>query len=82
MERAGAVSAHFVGRHQNCQKALQRSEPFAGEVFEDDSGYDSGVSPPPLGKGCLQFVQEMMDHFMVRGSHSPMQWMLDLRTTG
>jgi hypothetical protein len=22
----------------------------------------------------------MMDRFMVRGSHSPMQWMLDLRT--
>jgi hypothetical protein len=24
----------------------------------------------------------MMDRFMVRGSHSPMQWMLDLRTYG
>jgi hypothetical protein len=30
----------------------------------------------------LQFVQEMMDQFMVRGSHGLMQWMLDLRTYG
>ncbi|KAL5376689.1 hypothetical protein PMIN02_011724 [Paraphaeosphaeria minitans] len=29
-----------------------------------------------------EFVQQMMDKFMVRGSHSPMQWMLDLRTYG
>jgi superfamily II DNA or RNA helicase len=27
-------------------------------------------------------VKEMMDRFMVRGTHSPMQWMLDLRTYG
>lgn len=71
-----------VARFMVVQKALQISEPFADEEFEDDSGYDSGDSPPPPGKGCLQFVQEMMDHFMVRGSHSPMQWMLDLRTYG
>jgi len=30
----------------------------------------------------LQFVEDMMDQFMVRGSHSPMQWMLDLRAYG
>ncbi|KAK3065108.1 hypothetical protein LTS18_010261 [Coniosporium uncinatum] len=71
-----------VARFMVVQKALQISQPFAGEEFEDDSGYDSGDSPPPPGRGCLQFVQEMMDHFMVRGSHSPMQWMLDLRTYG
>ncbi|MCJ1360886.1 MAG: hypothetical protein MMC33_010895, partial [Icmadophila ericetorum] len=34
------------------------------------------------GVGCIQHVHEMMDRFMVRGSHSPMQWMLDLRTYG
>jgi superfamily II DNA helicase RecQ len=32
--------------------------------------------------GCLTWVQRMMDQFMVRGSHGPMQWMLDLRTYG
>jgi hypothetical protein len=32
--------------------------------------------------GCLTWVQRMMDEFMVRGSHGPMQWMLDLRTYG
>src|SRR6266480_1839582 len=61
--------------------------------FNEDSGYDSGsgsISPPTAPpaaarqqhRGCLQFVAMMMDKFMVRGSHSPMQWMLDLRTYG
>jgi hypothetical protein len=31
---------------------------------------------------CLTWVTRMMDRFMVRGSHSAMQWMLDLRTYG
>ena len=43
----------------------------------DDSGYESKSKP-----GCLQFVQQMTDRFMIRGSHSPMQWMLDLRIYG
>jgi hypothetical protein len=42
--------------------------------FDSDSAYESDSSPPRRRrKGCLQFVQEMMDAFMVRGSHSPMQ---------
>ena len=49
--------------------------------FDDDSAYDSAPSPR-RPKGCLQLVQQMMDRFMVRGSHGPMQWMLDLRTYG
>ena len=32
--------------------------------------------------GCLTWVRRMMDEYMVRGSHLPMQWMLDLRTYG
>jgi hypothetical protein len=27
--------------------------------------------------GCFSWVQRIIDQFMVRGSHSPMQWMLD-----
>ncbi|RYO26416.1 hypothetical protein AA0113_g12493 [Alternaria arborescens] len=69
------------------QHALELSEPFEEELFDDDSAYggsDSGSSSPNRHqpKGCLEFVQQMMDRFMVRGSHSPMQWMLDLRTYG
>jgi hypothetical protein len=48
----------------------------------DDSAYKSGLSPRRHPKGCLQIIQQMMDRFMVRGSHGPMQWMLDLRTYG
>lgn len=31
---------------------------------------------------CLELVKQMADSFMVRGSHSPMQWILDQRTYG
>jgi hypothetical protein len=60
----------------------------SGSVEGGDNGSDDGNSSErsthtePLRKGCLQFVQDMMDKFMVRGSHGPMQWMLDLRTYG
>uniref|UniRef100_A0A093W2K6 Uncharacterized protein n=1 Tax=Talaromyces marneffei PM1 TaxID=1077442 RepID=A0A093W2K6_TALMA len=49
-----------------------------------DSAYGGSPSPraTPSKKGCLQWVTQMMDRFMVRGSQSPMQWMLDLRTYG
>jgi superfamily II DNA helicase RecQ len=72
-----------VARFMVVQQALELSEPF-DDTFDDDSAYesDSGQRPQRRPKGCLQFVQEMMDQFMVRGSHGPMQWMLDLRTYG
>jgi hypothetical protein len=35
-----------------------------------------------INKDCLELVTTMMDSFMIRGSQSPMQWMLDLRTYG
>jgi hypothetical protein len=39
----------------------------------DDSVYQSGPSPHRRPKGSLQIIQQMMDWFMVRGSHGPMQ---------
>jgi superfamily II DNA or RNA helicase len=64
--------------------ALELSEPFPDDEFESDSAYESDSSDPRQfrRKGCSQLVKEMMDRFMVRGTHSPMQWMLDLRTYG
>jgi hypothetical protein len=81
------LSVIKISRFMVVQHALELSEPFEEEVFDDDSAYggsDSGSSAPSWRrlKGCLEFVQQMMDRFMVRGSHSPMQWMLDLRTYG
>jgi hypothetical protein len=72
-----------VARFMVVQQALELSEPF-DDAFDDDSTYESDNSHQRQRqpKGCLQFVQEMMDRFMVRGSHGPMQWMLDLRTYG
>jgi hypothetical protein len=64
------------------QQALEMSGPLDDEdEFDSDSAYESDDSSNPPRqrcKECLRFVQEMMDRFMVRGSHSPMQWMLDL----
>jgi superfamily II DNA helicase RecQ len=78
-----------VARFMVVQQALELSEPFQEDEFDSDSAYESehGDNVPrqrrrQQHKGCLQFVQEMMDKFMVRGSHGPMQWMLDLRTYG
>lgn len=76
-----------VTRFMVVQQALELSEPFEEDDFNDDSAYGSGSdsdSSPAQHqpKGCLEFVRKMMDEFMVRGSHSPMQWMLDLRTYG
>ncbi|KAL1641350.1 hypothetical protein SLS61_010138 [Didymella pomorum] len=78
-----------VARFMAVQQALELSGSMDEDGDEDeldsDSAYESDNSSSPRQrrrKGCLQFVQEMMDRFMVRGSHSPMQWMLDLRTYG
>jgi superfamily II DNA helicase RecQ len=73
-----------VARFMVVQRALELSAPFDEDGFDSDSAYESGGegNPRRRPKGCLEFVQQMMDRFMVRGSHSPMQWMLDLRTYG
>jgi hypothetical protein len=55
------------------QQALQLLEPFA----DDES--DSSNPRRRQRKGCLQLVKEIIDQFIVRGTHSLMQWMLDLR---
>jgi hypothetical protein len=39
----------------------------------DDSAYESGPSPRRRPKECLQIIQQMMDRFMVRGSHGLIQ---------
>jgi hypothetical protein len=65
------------------QQALELSE-LLDDTLDEDSAYesDSGCYPQRWPKGCLQFVQEIIDKFMVRGSYGLMQWMLDLRTYG
>ncbi|KAI2475473.1 ATP-dependent DNA helicase Q5 [Pyrenophora tritici-repentis] len=76
-----------IARFMVVQKGLEMSGPEEDSGDEtdddlDDSAYESGPSQRRRPKGCLQLVQKIIDRFMVRGSHSPMQWMLDLRTYG
>lgn len=64
----------------------------SADDFDDDSGYESNASSPkrcsrprqPIKRCTTSFdwVKRMMDRFMVRGTASPMQWLLDLRTYG
>ena len=61
-----------ISRFMVVQQALE---------YEQDEEEDENRHGRPL-VGCLNWVKRMMDEFMVRGSHSPMQWMLDLRTYG
>jgi Orsellinic acid/F9775 biosynthesis cluster protein D len=75
-----------IARFMVVQKALEIA---GNDEFNNDVPYDFGLedqAPMPARRrgqeGCLQLVTRMMDAFMVRGSHSPMQWMLDLRTYG
>jgi hypothetical protein len=72
-----------VARFMVVQQGLELADLIdeSGDELEDDSAYESNPSRQ-RPKGCLQLVQRMMDKFMVRGSHGPMQWMLDLRTYG
>jgi hypothetical protein len=76
-----------IARFMVVQKELELVDQQDAEDTDDDdfddSAYESGASPSPRRqKGCLQFVKRMMDQFMVRGTHGPMEWMLDLRTYG
>jgi hypothetical protein len=76
-----------IVRFMVVQKGLELAGPKEAKDTDNNSNdfnsstYKSEPSPR-RPKGCLQFVQQMMDRFMVRGSHGPMQWMLDLRTYG
>jgi hypothetical protein len=63
------------------QQALKLSKPL-DNTFDDNSAYKSNSSRQlhRQPKGCLQLVQEIIDKFIVQGSYSLMQWMLDLQT--
>ncbi|TKA55481.1 hypothetical protein B0A49_13343, partial [Cryomyces minteri] len=71
-----------IARFVVVQQALELAGPFESDGLDSDSDSDSSVDTIRPRKGCLQFVTEMMDRFMVRGGHGAMQWMLDLRTYG
>jgi hypothetical protein len=72
-----------IARFMVVQQGLELADLIdkSSDELEDDSVYESDPSRQ-RPKGCLQLVKQMMDRFMVRGSHGPMQWMLDLRTYG
>jgi hypothetical protein len=73
-----------VARFMVVQQALELSEPFDDDEFNSNSAYQSDNSHPRRRrrKECFQLVKEIINQFIVRGTHSPMQWMLDLRTYG
>ena len=80
--------AHFMV----VQKAAELASPLGDEgklsgcssPCDFDSAYESDSSSggQRSGRSRLQWVNKMTDDFMIRGTDSPMQWFLDLRTYG
>jgi superfamily II DNA helicase RecQ len=86
-----------IGRMMTIQHAFQATTPDPDTTDRDhfhgpvDGGADDihhyGEHDDPLGPeskqvGCIDMIQHMVDQFMLRTSHGPMEWMLDLRTYG
>ena len=80
-----------VARFILIQQAMQQTEELdeSSESEETSSSNPSEEERERREQGrqrpkehCLELVTRWMDQFMIRGSHSAMQWMLDLRTYG
>jgi len=74
-----------ISRFMVIQDALETTDLVESEFSGEDSRPSSSNSDArsrEVQQDCLWLVQDAMNRFMVRGSHSPMQWMLDLRTYG
>ena len=62
----GSEDSHGSGQHSRRSRASSQRR----------------SSPPPQHRSSLQWVQIMMDRFMVRRTNSPIDWLMDLRTYG
>jgi hypothetical protein len=63
------------------QQGLELSDADLADSQDSSDEFDNDSAPSPRRlKGCLQLVKQIIDQFIVRGSHGLMQWMLDLRT--
>lgn len=61
---------------------IQQAVKLEGPFQSDQCNSDDELELIQEQKVCLSLVKKMIDQFMIRGSHDPMQWMLDLRTYG
>ena len=76
-----------ISRFMVVHNALEIAGPVESDISSPGSSANSrpsssGFHDGEFPKDCLSLVKEAMDRYMVRGSQSPMQWMLDLRTYG
>ncbi|KAJ5863522.1 uncharacterized protein N7529_001349 [Penicillium soppii] len=79
LDQGAPQSSHFVqfsqGHSQGQSESNSQSESYA---------HTQGYNPPRhhSQRSFREWVTEMVSQFMVRGTNSPMQWLLDLRTYG
>ena len=71
-----------ISRFMVIQQGLEMNDSSRPDSQDSHSSSFSVEETRIVQPGCLKYVAKMMDRFMIRGSHSPMQWMLDLRTYG
>ena len=49
---------------------------------DHESDHRPPFSDEEASPGCIDIVQDMVSRYMLRTSHGPMAWMMDLRTYG
>jgi hypothetical protein len=76
--------AHFMvvqyAETRSVSSSTGEYSPCSSACNLDDSGYESEGEPSM--RSSFEWVRRMMDQFIVRGTGSPMQWILDLRAYG
>jgi len=71
-----------ISRFMVIQQGLEMNDSSRPDSQDSHSSSFSVEETRIVQPGCLKYVAKMMNRFMIRDSHSPMQWMLDLRTYG
>ena len=71
-----------IGRMMVVQFGFQESRSVVQDKHDQDE--DNGTRREVDGKtlGCIDIVTRLVDEYMPRKSHGPMEWMLDLRIYG
>ncbi|EOD42854.1 putative dna helicase protein [Neofusicoccum parvum UCRNP2] len=80
--QGGRSSSGQGGRSSSSQDSASSRTSSGQGSARDSSGRSKRSRCSQMKMSCLELVTKMMDSFIIRGSHSPMQWILDLRTYG
>ena len=79
VQQAEQLAQPTTGKHKEFSAGRSLCE-FEDSRYESERAQtDSSEGRQKSGKSSFEWVQKMMDRFMVRGCSSLIQWMLDLQ---